>query len=50
VAGDVAAGLAGCGSGRELVADGWGEELAVAAEVDASTSVPVLRGESFRSA
>lgn len=40
--------LAACASGRELVADGYGEEIAVAAQLDVSRKVPVLTGESFR--
>jgi len=42
--------LAGCGSGRELAADGWGDEVPVAAEVGLSGVVPVLSGESFTAA
>lgn len=40
--GDVAAALAGCASGRELVADGYAGDVRVAAEVDASVVVPGL--------
>jgi len=40
--------LAACASGRELAGDGYGEEIAVAAELDASRRVPVLYGEAFR--
>jgi 2-phosphosulfolactate phosphatase len=42
--------LAGCGSGRELAADGWGDEVPVAAEVGLSDAVPVLVGDSFKAA
>ncbi len=42
--------LAECASGRELAADGYGSEIAVAAELDASSAVPLLVGESFRAA
>lgn len=40
--GDVAAELAGCASGRELVADGYAGDVRVAAEVDGSGVVPGL--------
>ena len=40
--------LAACASGRELIEGGYGEEIAVAAEVDVSRRVPVLAGEAFR--
>ena len=40
--------LAACASGRELFEDGYGEEIAVAAEIDSSRRVPVLVGEAFR--
>ena len=40
--------LAACASGRELSEDGYGEEIAVAAEIDVSRNVPVLSGDSFR--
>jgi 2-phosphosulfolactate phosphatase len=43
-------GLAACASGLELANDGYGDEIAVAAEVDASRKVPVLTAESFRAA
>ncbi len=36
-----------CAGGRELAAAGFAEDVAVAAQVDASDVVPVLRGESF---
>ena len=40
--------LAACASGRELTDGGYGEEIAVAAEVDVSRRVAVLSGGSFR--
>jgi 2-phosphosulfolactate phosphatase len=40
--------LAACASGRELSEDGYGEEIAVAAEIDVSRKVPILAGEAFR--
>ena len=45
--GDVAAALHACASGRELDAIGFGDDVDVAAEVDASTVVPVLRDGAF---
>jgi len=42
--------LKGCASGQELQADGYGTEIAVAAQENVSTKVPVLVGESFRAA
>ncbi len=41
------AALAGCASGRELAAAGFGADLEVAAEHDVSTVVPVLAAEAF---
>ncbi|MGW5241125.1 2-phosphosulfolactate phosphatase [Monashia sp. NPDC004114] len=41
--------LLACASGRELVEQGWPEDVAVAAEVDASDVVPVLRDGVFAS-
>ena len=46
----VKAALSGCGSGRELIADGYGSEVTMAAEQNVSPRVPVLVGESFRPA
>jgi 2-phosphosulfolactate phosphatase len=37
-----------CAGGRELTAYGFPEDVAIAAELDASRSVPVLRGDAFR--
>lgn len=42
------ASLTDCASGRELAADGFGAEIAVAAEYGASSTVPVLVKDSFR--
>jgi 2-phosphosulfolactate phosphatase len=40
--------LAGCGSGRELAARGWSDDVAAAAELDAEAVAPVLHGPEFR--
>ncbi|WP_241032135.1 2-phosphosulfolactate phosphatase [Rhodococcus pseudokoreensis] len=40
--------LAACASGRELRAAGYPEDVAIAAEVDRSTAVPVLEDRVFR--
>jgi 2-phosphosulfolactate phosphatase len=45
---ELAAQLAGCASGRELIEDGFAEDVAIAAELDGSTGVPVLDGDRFR--
>jgi 2-phosphosulfolactate phosphatase len=50
VAGRLRVALAECTSGRELTADGFGAEIPVAADLNASPSVPLLVGESFRAA
>ena len=42
--------VARCASGRELVAAGFADDVKIAAQHDASVVVPVLVGESFRSA
>jgi len=42
--------LAACASGRELRASGYPEDVAIAAEVDRSTAVPVLDDRVFRTA
>ena len=47
---EVEAALSGCASGRELIFDGYGSEISMAAQVDVSQTVPVLIGESFRPA
>ncbi len=45
--GDVAAALHGCASGQELDAIGFGDDVEIAAEVDVSPVVPVLRDGAF---
>ena len=47
---DLAAQLHACASGRELDAIGFGDDVDVAAEVDTSLVVPVLRDEAFTDA
>ncbi|TQM61593.1 2-phosphosulfolactate phosphatase [Humibacillus xanthopallidus] len=47
---DVPAALERSASGRELVAQGWPDDVRIAAELDASTAVPVLRDGAFRPA
>ncbi|HTW16275.1 MAG TPA: 2-phosphosulfolactate phosphatase [Nocardioides sp.] len=47
VAGDLGTALHECASGVELVGNGYPEDVAVAAELDASAVVPLLRGESY---
>lgn len=37
-------------SGRELVGDGFGGDVDIAAEIDSSSLVPVLVGDTFRPA
>lgn len=39
--------LGRCSSGRELAQRGWADDVAIAGEIDASSSVPVLRGGVF---
>jgi 2-phosphosulfolactate phosphatase len=50
VAADVSATLFNCASGRELVAAGYRDDVLIAGEVNASSSVPLLRNGSFESA
>ncbi|SDS96634.1 2-phosphosulfolactate phosphatase [Actinopolymorpha singaporensis] len=47
---DPAAALTDCSSGRELRVCGFAEDVAIAAEVGASTSVPLLAGGAFTDA
>jgi 2-phosphosulfolactate phosphatase len=47
VAGSLEADLHACSSGRELDAKGYGDDVVVAAELDASDVVPVLRDGVF---
>jgi len=42
--------LATCASGIELTADGYGTEIALAAQENVSKTVPLLDGEAFRAA
>ncbi|UGT61164.1 2-phosphosulfolactate phosphatase [Nocardia asteroides] len=48
VEGEVGSALRECGSGRELIAGGYPEDVAIAGEVGVSGVVPVLAGERFR--
>lgn len=48
--GDVGATLRSCGSARQLVAAGYGDDVDVAAELDRDRSVPVLHDGAFTSA
>jgi 2-phosphosulfolactate phosphatase len=48
VAGRLSRELAGCASGLELAAAGFAQDVAVAADLDVATVVPVLTGEAFR--
>lgn len=50
VAGRERAALLACASGRELVDRGFGADVQIAAEVGASSPVPVLRGDRFTAA
>lgn len=47
VRGDVEEALLASASGRELVADGFAQDVAIAAEIDGSTAVPVLGERGF---
>jgi 2-phosphosulfolactate phosphatase len=47
---DVAAAVSGCASGRELIEGGFGEDVAIAAEIGACLVVPVLTGGAFTAA
>lgn len=44
---DLAAAVRGCGSGRELIAAGFGEDVEVAVEINQSEVVPLLHGGVF---
>ena len=48
VQGDVGAALRACASGRELIDAGYPDDVEIAAELDRSPSVPVLRDGAFR--
>ena len=43
----IAGTIAGCASGREAIARGWGRDLDFACQVEASRTVPVLRDGGF---
>lgn len=47
VRGELGTALPACVSGRELVEAGFGRDVVIAASVDVSRVVPVLRGEAF---
>lgn len=47
VAPELPAALHACASGRELVEGGFAEDVVLAGELDASSVVPVLRGDAF---
>jgi len=44
---DLAAVLADCGSGRELIAKGYGQDVTHAARLNVYAAVPVLRGDAL---
>lgn len=44
---DVVAAVSGCASGRELIEGGFGDDVAIAAEIGACLMVPVLAGGAF---
>jgi 2-phosphosulfolactate phosphatase len=46
-AADIPVAVTDCASGRELLAYGFAEDVAIATEIDASTTVPVLTDEAF---
>ena len=48
VQGGVGAALRACASGRELIDAGYPDDVEIAAELDRSASVPVLRDGAFR--
>jgi 2-phosphosulfolactate phosphatase len=49
-AADVATAVSGCASGRELTEGGFGDDVAIAAEIDACLMVPVLTDGAFTAA
>ena len=50
VEGDLGDALPLTASGRELVDQGWGDDVAIAAELDCSTAVPTLHDGAYRPA
>jgi 2-phosphosulfolactate phosphatase len=50
VAGRIGEALEECASGRELLRYGFREDVEIAAELESSTAIPVLSGESFKGA
>jgi len=47
---DVAGAVSGCASGRELIEGGFGDDVAIAVEIDACRLVPVLADGAFAAA
>jgi len=47
---NVAAAVSGCASGRELIEGGFGDDVAIAVEIDACRLVPVLADGAFAAA
>ncbi|MFE2996774.1 hypothetical protein ACFXG4_17365 [Nocardia sp. NPDC059246] len=47
---DVPALIGDCASGRELAAIGFGDDVAIAVEIDSSAVVPMRIGDSFADA
>ena len=47
---DVAAAVSGCASGRELIEGGFGDDVAIATEIDACLVVPVVADGAFTAA
>lgn len=50
VSADLGAALLACASGRELVTKGFASDVTIAAELDASSEIPVLRDGAYRPA
>ena len=50
VEGDVGPAMASTASGRELIDQGWADDVTIAGELDASRVVPVLRDGAYRPA
>jgi len=47
---DTGSAIRGCVSGQELIARGFGDDVAIASQLDASTAVPLLRNDFFANA